>query len=219
MTARSLWALLAALAVGCGPSDAPPTDGELDSGGQAAEGGFLPVPHVELPFDPNAVAVGDTVDGMRLAASDFRLTPDSVWVGEATFEGPVEVRGVYASLYECADPDGDPDAFENAGCDVPCLYSASRGGDGKPSQSLPRTAADDRDSWLCFTNADDAVAALGPPRPRRAAAGLDGTPVCATIQRYRYVYGHSDVVNEAEFAGGRAEPCDHEGPGPPPQSP
>ena len=209
---------LAVSLAGCGPTPqrgaeappeaAPPSTVPADplAGGEPSGWG--------APFDPAAHAVGDTVSGLRLAASDFRRAyGDSVWVGRAAFEGTAVLRGVYATHPECADPEGDPSAPENAGCETPCLHEVTREG-GR----LPRVATDDRRPWACFSNPEAAVAVFGAPRPWQTG-DPDGRPVCVTADRYEYVVGYSDVVNEARFVSGEPEPCGHGSPGPPPPRP
>jgi hypothetical protein len=58
-------------------------------------------------------------------------------------------------------------------------------------------SGDERYAWFCFSNPDEAEAALGPPPRGRREHG--GRPVDVVINQYEYVFEFSDVYNAAEF--------------------
>lgn len=110
-------------------------------------------------FDPGAVAVGDTVAGLRVAALDVqRVFEDSVWTGNVRFAGEIELTGVYQGHFDYPEP---ADA-----CFHPDSASAAR---------IPRFAPDAWTSahgktWFCFDDAVSAERALGDPRASRWAS-------------------------------------------------
>ena len=135
-------------------------------------------------FDPATLAPGDTMAGLRVTSVSFRRAfEDSVWVGDATFEGEVPVSGRYATHYDCP---GVPEAC------IPCFYA-----DTTSTARLPRLSEDERYAWFCFYNSEEAVAAMGSPAPRRPEPG--GRAAEIVIGRYHYVVAYSDVYNEAVF--------------------
>ena len=139
-------------------------------------------PRKATVFDPATLAPGDSVGPFRVARAAFRpAPPDSAWVGTATFEGDAQVEGHYAAHLGGAD---DPSLAA-----TPCLYADAAG------FGLPQAAGDARRAWLCFSNPDEASAALGAP-PQ-----AEGPPVRVLIRAFRYVYSFTDAVNEAEWVG------------------
>ena len=123
-----------------------------------------PAPDSLLPgFDPGALQVGDTVNGLRVAALDVRRAfEDSVWVGTVKFSGELEVRGVYQGHFDY------PEVREA------CFHVT----DSVSVRRVPRFGPDAHSTrmktWFCFTNPEEAVAQLGPPdEPRAATVVID----------------------------------------------
>ena len=92
------------------------------------------------------------------------------WVGSVEFEGSVTLSGTYRPHYDYPEPD------------LQCFFlneaSASK---------LPRFPEDERVSWFCFSNLDEARRLLR-PSPDTGAATL-------VIEAFRYAYSFSDVFN------------------------
>ena len=110
-------------------------------------------------FDPGAVAVGDTVAGLRISALDVqRVFEDSVWAGTVRFAGEIELTGVYQGHFDYPEP--------AEACFHPDSASAAR---------IPRfepdawTSANGK-TWFCFDDAASAERALGDPRAYRWAS-------------------------------------------------
>ena len=110
-------------------------------------------------FDPGAVAAGDTVAGLSIAAMDVqRVFEDSVWTGSVRFAGEVELTGVYQAHFDYPEP--------AEACFHPDSASAAR---------IPRfepdawTSANGK-TWFCFDDAASAERALGDPHAYRWAS-------------------------------------------------
>ena len=169
--------LLLLLLMGCsGEPHAPRPEGEP------------PIPAYAM-FNPDTVAAGDSILGLRVASTDFRRAfEDSVWVGGAAFEGEISVSGLYAAHFDC---EGDPLAC------IPCFYA-----DSTSSLRLPRMVGDERYVWFCFNNPSEVEQALGEPLPGgRDGFGrlTGGRPANIVIENYRYIVEYSDVFNSADF--------------------
>jgi hypothetical protein len=174
--------LAVALALaGCGRGDGSaetPPDTLLSPFATPADApaGSAPAPRGSPVFRPDSVEAGDTIAGLVVESADIaRSFPDGEWIGTVRFAGQVTVSGITRP-----HPDGD---------ESPALCFEL---DRESTVRLPRFAGDERIGWFCFENPDDArrqLAAL----PTRVRASI-------VIDRYSYVWAHSDVVNGGRLA-------------------
>lgn len=159
-------AILIVLA-GCTEMDATVEDNRTESeGGEGVA--------VTRQFDPSAVAVGDSVLGLRIVSMDVQpsLVDTAGWTGFVRFDGRITLSGTYRPHFDY------PELSEV--CFFPDDISAKR---------LPVFPNDRRYAWLCFTNQPQAREELGsPPAEGRATVRVD---------EYHYHYAHSDVYNTA----------------------
>lgn len=125
-------------------------------------------------LDPSRLAPGDSIGGLRVVSVDVR--PEVVdsfgWSGRLRFTGEVALRGTHRPHPEFPDV--------RAVCFYPDSASAAR---------LPRFPNDQRISWLCFTNHDEAERLLG------MAAG----EMSIVVDDFDYVYEHTDSYNTARL--------------------
>lgn len=125
-------------------------------------------------LDPSLLAPGDSIGGLRVESIDAR--PEVVdsfgWSGRLRFSGEVELRGTHRPHPEFPDV--------RAVCFYPDSASAAK---------LPRFPNDERVSWLCFTNQDEAERLLG--------LGTRETPI--VVDDFDYVYEHTDSYNTARL--------------------
>lgn len=125
-------------------------------------------------FDPAAARPGMRVGELTIAEVDARpAAVDSVWVGTARFEGPLELTGAIIPHFE---PDTDAVCFE---------------ADPASGARMPRWAGDFRRPWFCFENLAEARAALRGRQP--------GDSVRIVIERLVIHRGMSDEVNSARL--------------------
>ena len=162
------------LLIGCGEGAVrDPADG-ADSEASAA-----PLERLERPglrFDPATIRRGDSV-GVLVVDSVYarRTVVDSTYVGMARFHGQIELSGRTI-------PHFDSDLRHESVCFEADSASAAR---------LPRWLHDERRSWFCVSNAQEATRTLGPP----------GTEADARIIIEDFIIhrGLSDEVNSARF--------------------
>jgi hypothetical protein len=154
------------LLAGCGDRQA-----DEDANLSAADTAESPSPSLSpaaadslLPgFDPGALKPGDTVQGLRVATMDVnKAFEDSVWVGNIKFAGELEVQGVYQGHFDYPE------------VRAACFHVT----DSASVRRVPRFGPDAHSTrmktWFCFTNADEAIAQLGPPdQPREATIVID----------------------------------------------
>jgi hypothetical protein len=167
------------LLLGCG--DGPPAEAGDTSPAET------PPPAAQAPpafstFDPGAIAPGDTLFGLSVAATDLtQALEDSIWVGSVVFEGDLVLHGVYQR---------HPDWPQ---IELPCVHVVQ-----PPSIArIPRFPADaytgpDPKTWFCIENAEVALELLGTPEPPRE--------VVIAVARYRVVRELSDVFDTATLA-------------------
>ena len=130
-------------------------------------------PPVTLAFDPAAVKVGDTIGGLRVSKADISLAAgDMGYVGDVQFDGQVTISGE-----RMTHPD------------YPDVKTICMRIDSASVARLPRFPEDQRRSWLCFENQEDAVRQLG-------AAGTRGT-MTVVIDRYQTVRHFTDAYDTA----------------------
>ena len=154
-------AILATIVLnGCGSETEQERGDDARESASGADSASISVPEQILEgFDPGDLAVGDSVLGLRVATLDVaRAFEDSVWVGSVTFEGEVELRGIYQGHYDYPE------------VPAPCFHVT----DSASVRRLPRFAPDSYSTrmktWFCFENGDEAVAQLGPPDVPREAS-------------------------------------------------
>jgi hypothetical protein len=119
---------------------------------------------------------GDTVLG--LLVDSIAILPDPAdgfgWMGSVDYSGVVPLTGEYRSH-------GDfPEVREI------CFFA-----DDSSAVRLPRFPNDARRPWFCFTNQDRAVELFGGPGATGRAR--------VVIDRYLYLYRHTDVYNRARL--------------------
>jgi hypothetical protein len=137
--------------------------------------GELPAPPSHL-LDPAQVAAGDRLGGFmvrQLEARPSTLEPGG-WVGSAELAGEVAIAGTYGEHPAYPEPE--------ALCFFPDEVSAQR---------LPRFPNDQRHAWFCFSNDQEAFAALQPP-PGRGTATV-------VIDELHYRYDHGEEHNTARL--------------------
>jgi hypothetical protein len=119
-----------------------------------------PVPEPMLGgFDPGALAVGDSVLGLRVASMDVaRAFEDSVWVGSVTFEGELGLRGIYQGHYDYPE------------VPAPCFHVTDSASVGRVPRFAPDSYSTRMKTWFCFVNADEAIDQLGLPEVPREAS-------------------------------------------------
>ena len=133
-------------------------------------------------FDPAALAPGDTVLGLTVAAADLsRALEDSIWVGSVVFEGDLVLHGVYQQ---------HPDWPQ---VELPCLHVVQPASLAR----IPRFPPDaytgpDPKTWFCFENPEVALELLGSPEPPRE--------VVVAVDRYHARRELSDAFDTAELA-------------------
>lgn len=128
-----------------------------------------------LRFDPATMARGTVIGVLTLDSVALQRAYDSSYVGSARFSGEIELSG--ATL---RNPDAD------LGLRLTCFEA-----DSTSAARLPRWSEDERRSWFCFTNNDEAARSLGPP-----SEGVRATIVIDEFTIYRNM---SDAVNSARF--------------------
>jgi hypothetical protein len=154
------------LAGACRPGE-PSADQEPAPTGPAAQG--VAVDYAEL-------APGDSVMSFRVGAVDIQPNPiDGFgWMGRIVFAGTATLSGSYRPHFDY------PEVREL------CFYP-----DPPSAERLPRFPNDERISWFCFTNQEDAQNALG----GLPAAGQ----ATIVIDRFDYLYEHTDTFNTARL--------------------
>lgn len=125
-------------------------------------------------FDPAGARVGDTVVGLVIEDLRRERTPSGEWVGSARFVGSVTLAG-----RTFRHPDGADYPF-------PCFEA-----DSATSGRLPRWKGDERRSWFCFENPEEASAKLGGPAPDR--------PGTIRIDRFTIHRNLTDATNSARL--------------------
>ena len=127
-----------------------------------------------LVIVPSRISPDEQLGPFRVGEMDVRPeTVDSMgWSGRVSFTGTVTLSGAYRPHPEY------PDA------EALCFYP-----DSVSARQLPRFPNDERLSWFCFANHEDAVRELGGPEARGEAT--------IVITRYDYLYEHSDTYNTA----------------------
>ena len=144
---------------GCSEREPPAQDAQVDSATASADS----VVRSANKFDPARIEPGDTFLGLRVAAKDVRLTPDTLWSGEVRFAGELQLTGVYQPHFDYPEPA------------ALCFHVT----DSTSVARLPRFAPDKASvpgskHWFCFTNPDSARTLLGaPPTPREATVIVD----------------------------------------------
>ena len=128
-----------------------------------------------LQFDPATTTKGMVIGVLTLDSIDAHRAHDSSYVGTARFSGPIELSGATLRNF-------DPDLSGKLTC-----FEA----DSSSSARLPRWSGDERRSWFCFTNNDDAARALGPPS--------DSVRATIVIDSFTIHRNLSDAVNSARF--------------------
>jgi hypothetical protein len=162
--ARALVLAFVFTACGGGPegTDGPPADAG--------------VPQPALLLDPAQVATGDRLGDLEVRA--LRAEPSEAepggWVGTARLVGEVTVSGAY----------GEHPAHPQL--EVLCFFP-----DEVSALRLPRFPNDQRHSWFCFDNGEQAFVALQRP-PGRGTATV-------VIDELRYVYSYSVAHNSARL--------------------
>lgn len=160
-------------------SDGPP-ESPLTSDAPGASDTAAPVGGA-LILDP-AARPGDRVGELVVRENALRQASgtDAGWVGEVRFEGAIDLDG------EIRPHPVDPEA--DAVCFFPQDASARR---------LPRLAGDERYSWMCFENPEEARSRL-PPESRQGVLSV-------TVEDFLYAFSYSDVHNVARLVS--AEPA------------
>ena len=131
-------------------------------------------------FDPGAVAVGDTIAGLRITALDVhRVFEDSVWSGTVDFSGPVELEGVYLRHFDYPEPK------------LLCFHVAGESIDRVPRFVPDNWTSPNGKTWFCFTNQERALELLGD-----AATPREATVV---VDKYRLVRQFTDAFATAEL--------------------
>lgn len=143
-----------------------------------------------IRFDPATIRPGDSVGVLVLdSIAAARNLVDSTRVGAARFRGRLELSG---SLM----PHPDEDLRERTVCFEADPGSAAR---------MPRWLHDERRSWFCFSNPDEASAALGLAGEGEAEGVGPVVEFEIVIDGFTIHRGLSDEVNSARFverAGG-----------------
>ena len=140
-------------------SPTPDGNGQAESAPRADDS----VAAASNAFDPARIQQGDTFLGLRVAAKEVHLLPDTVWSGEVRFSGELQLSGVYQPHFDYPEPS------------ALCFHVT----DSASIARLPRFAPDKETvpggkHWFCFTNPDSARALLGaPPTPREATVVVD----------------------------------------------
>ena len=98
----------------------------------------------------------------------------SGWTGSVDFSGTVTLTGRYRPHPEAPD------------VGALCFYP-----DSVSAEQLPRFPNDQRTSWFCFTNTDEAELSLGGP-------GREGEATIV-INEFNYLYQHTDTYNSARL--------------------
>jgi hypothetical protein len=140
-----------------------------------------------IRFDPAVVRPGTTVGELVVDSIETRRTVvNSTIVGVARFRGEIQLSGL-----TLRHPDADLRT-------VASCFEA----DSASAAQMPRWSGDERRSWFCFENRDEAIRALGPPS--------EGIPATVVIGRFTIHRGVSDEVNSARLVrvikGGRGAP-------------
>jgi len=170
--------LAVVLAAACGDAAPPPDAASPDAAQPAAE---APAPALD-GFDPSTLATGDVVLGLTVTSAALeRVLEDSVWVGEAVFEGDLVLHGVYQRHPDW--PQVELPCVEVV--QAPSLARVPRFPPDAYTGPAPRT-------WFCLENADLAVELLGVPDPARE--------VVIALGRYTVRRQLSDVFDTAELA-------------------
>ncbi|HBB33244.1 MAG TPA: hypothetical protein DDZ80_25860 [Cyanobacteria bacterium UBA8803] len=120
-------------------------------------------------FDPRTAKEGDRILGLEVVSVDVKdsLSPESAPIGRVGFRGEVTVRGTYRTEID----------------NQPCFFV-----DEASASKLPRFIRDDRNTWFCFNNAEEAKKILG-------GLNAESKNVTIAINDYQIVYEHSDVFN------------------------
>ena len=128
-----------------------------------------------LTFDPATVKVGDTLGELRVERVDIaKAAGDMGYVGDVRFDGEATISG---------DRMTHPD--------YPEVKEVCMSIDSVSARRLPRFPGDQRRTWLCFENRDEAARQLG-------AAGTRGG-LTVVIDRYQTVRHFSDVYDTAKL--------------------
>ena len=153
-------------------------------------GGELRIPDREsYHFDPGAVQVGDSVLGLKIREKDVhRVFDDSVWSGIVRFAGELELTGVYQPHFDYPEP-------------AELCFQVT---DSASVRRIPQFAPDAWSSagmkrWFCFTNPEQARAALGPPeQPRKATVVVDDFTV---VRQFTDAYSTARLVRVVNRGG------------------
>lgn len=127
-----------------------------------------------LVIVPTRLSPSDQLGPFRVEEMAVRpeTADSSAWSGTVAFTGTVTVSGAYR-------PHPDRPAATAL-----CFYP-----DAESAAQLPRFPNDDRVSWFCFANHDDAIRELGGPEAHGEAT--------IVINEYHYRYQPTDTHNEA----------------------
>ena len=125
---------------------------------------------------PADLAPGDSLLGLRVEA--LQVKPETIdsfgWMGRVRFSGTLTLSGTYAP--HPAYPE----------VEQLCFFP-----DDDAAVRLPRFPNDERISWFCFSNQDQARQRLAAP-PAEGAATI-------MIDGFEYLYEHSDTYNSARL--------------------
>ena len=136
-------------------------------------------PPTGAPVEFSRLAPGDSLAGLRIDSID--VLPDPVdsfgWMGTVAYSGEVTLVGEVRPHMDY------PDLAEI------CFFA-----DDSVAERLPRFPNDVRRSWLCFSNQDEAAMLLG-------EVG-DTSRARIRIDRFQYIYQHTDVYNRARLVAG-----------------
>ncbi len=123
---------------------------------------------------PSRISPDEQLGSFRVGEMDVRpeAADSTSWTGRVSFLGTVTLSGAYRPHPEY------PDA------EALCFYP-----DSASAAQLPRFPNDERISWFCFANHEDAVRDLGGPQARGEAT--------IVINQYDYLYEHTDIYNTA----------------------
>jgi hypothetical protein len=124
-------------------------------------------------FAPESARPGESIAGLEIVSAELAQSEvNSAYVGWVQFSGEVELEGV-------------PRVIESNEPEFLCMDVSDETAD-----RLPRMRHDDRRVWFCFTNQEEAKAAIG---------NRIGQRVRVRISDYRTVYEFTDAYDTAEL--------------------
>jgi hypothetical protein len=185
--------VLAACAALAGCPAAPGADGRAEvprSPDTLTPGGAAAVPPAGTRhFDPGAVAVGDTVLGLRVADIDVeRVFDERVWSGRVRFAGEILLTGIFQRHFDHPEP-----------AEL-CFHVREPASlDRIPAFAPDEWTSTNEKTWFCFTNTDAARRLLGTgDPPLHATVVVDDYRV---IREFSDVYDTARLVRVASMAG------------------